>query len=492
LKKKLPILFLILLSAALVGPPAVYAVGPWTEPLLLNHQDAATPFIMADSNGTVHVFWGNTGLSGERGAIFYRRLNDGNWSETVDIIASPDGESALYPSAVIDAQGYIHLVWISDKLYYSQAHVSQALHPRGWSTPYQMTNYGATSGVIKLGRDGSLNVLFGSQGVNPAIYLLKSEDGGDFWQIAIQVSMPEKNTFSLTCNMAVDSSGRLHAVWSEALKMNALDEGVQQVPPSGVYYSRSDDGGYHWGYPYKIAGTDQGDPTIGIDDSDRVHLIWSGIGSAAGKYHTYLDLQTGQWQEINRILADGEGLLGMPALTLDSSGRLHTAVPLTSQTHFGLDTPGEIVSQSWWDGRWGEEYQVSLSLMDAEIEHSHPALTISVGNQLHLVWTALDLRHNKEDESPVYLWYSTRSLNSPAIETVPLPTLEAPQATPASEVQKTAPAPTSTPWIVTASSVLPQQPVFYKQVPVLFGVFIALLVIVFFLRNSRHTKDHTP
>jgi hypothetical protein len=490
LKKTLSILLLIVLSAAFAWTPPVHAVGPWSEPLLINHQDAATPFILADPSGTVHVFWGSTGLNRDRGAIFYRRLTDGIWSETVDIIAPPGGDSALFPSAIIDGQGYIHLVWVSDKLYYSQAHISLALHPRGWSTPYQMTNYGATNGVIQLGRDGSVNVLFGSQGANPAVYLLKSEDGGDFWQIAIQVSMPENSAYALTCSLAIDSSGRLHAAWTEALQTAALEEGVQRVLPSGVYYARSDDGGYHWSYPRTIAGKEQGDPAIGVDDRDRVHLFWSGTGSAAGKYHTYLNPQSGEWQDTERILSGGEGLLGMPALAFDSSGRLYVAFPLTSQTLFTLYTPGEIVALRWWDGRWGEDYQVSLNLMDDEIEHSHPALTISGGNQLHLVWTATDLRHNQEDDSPVYLWYATLSLGSPAIEPVPVPTLEAPLATTTPEAQTTIMLPTPTPWEVTASGFLPPQPIWYKQAPVLFGGFTAFLIIAAILYRMLSKKDH--
>jgi hypothetical protein len=469
---------LALLLAAFAWVPSTQAVSTWSEPLMLNDQDAATPFILADTSGVVHVFWGSRGLNGERGAIFYRRLTDGIWSETVDIIAPPGGDSALYPSAVIDAQGTIHLVWVSDKLYYSQAHVSQALHPRGWSTPYQMTNYGSTNGVIQLGSDGSLNVLFGSQGANPAVYLLKSEDGGDFWQIALQLSLPENNAYSLNCNLAVDSSGHLHAVWAEALQPAALEEDSQHIPSSGIYYARSDDGGYHWSHPRKIAGEEQDDPTIGIDNRNRVHLFWSGTGSAAGKYHTYLDTQSGEWQDTERILPGGEGLLGRSAMATDSSGRLNIAIPLASQTLFAKPSQGEIVSLSWWDGLWSEDYQVTQNLMDANVEHSHPALTISGGNQLHLIWIATKLGPTLNAGSPDYLWYVTRSLDSPSIAPVPIPMLEVPQASPTPETQTTEIVPTPTPWMVINSGILPQQPVFYKQVPVLFGALFALLILV--------------
>jgi hypothetical protein len=197
LMRKMHLLVGILLAvvgAAMVGGPPVQAVSPWSEPVLLNEQDAATPFIIADASGAVHVFWGSEGLNGEQGAIFYRRLADGVWSETVDIIAPPTGSAAIYPSAVIDTKGYIHLVWVSSRLYYSRAHISQALQPRGWSTPYQMTNNAVTNGTIQLGSDGSLNVLFGSRGGTPAVYLLKSEDSGDFWRIAVQPGGRDQRT----------------------------------------------------------------------------------------------------------------------------------------------------------------------------------------------------------------------------------------------------------------------------------------------------------
>ncbi len=441
------------------------------------------PFILADTSGVVHVFWGSRGLNGERGAIFYRRLTDGVWSETVDIIAPPSGDAALYPSAVIDAQGTIHLVWVSDKLYYSQAHISQALQPRGWSTPYQMTNYGSTNGVIQLGSGGSLNVLFGSQGANPAVYLLRSEDGGDFWQIAIQVSLPENNAYTLNCDLAVDSSGHLHAVWTEALQPATLEESVQQISSSGIYFSRSDDGGNHWSYPRKIASEEQDDPAIGIDTLDRVHLFWSSSGSAAGKYYTYLDTHSGEWQDTERILPGGEGLLGKPALATDSSGRLHIAIPLASQTLFAKPSSGEIVSLSLWDGHWSEYYQVTQSLMDTDVEHSHPALTISGGNQLHLIWIATNLGPTLSAGSPNYLWYVTRSFDSPAIEPVRIPPLDVPFITSTPEVKATVISSTPTPWDVTSSGLLPQQPIFYKQVPVLLGALLAPLILVGIMRS---------
>lgn len=481
-----PILILAILSWASPGQ----AISPWSEPLQLNEEDATTPFILADSSGGVHVFWGSSGSQETTGAIFYRRLTDRGWSETIDILASPGGGSAIYPSAVIDAQGIIHLVWAGDKLYYSQAHLSQALHPRGWSTPYQMTNYGVTNGAIQLGMDGSLNVLFGSRGSTPAVYLLHSEDHGEFWNIAVQVSMPQDGAYALTCNLAVDAHGRLHATWAEALQTTIQADGVQKIPPSGVYYARSDDGGAHWSYPHTVAQGEHGGPVVGVDAQEQIHILWSGSGSAAGEYHTLFDQQLGEWHPAERVLPGGEGLPGTAAMVRDSSGRLHIAISAAGQTEFAQASPGEIVTLSWYGGNWGDVHQATLSLMDPRIGHSQPALAISEGDMLHLVWLATDRNEAQKGGSMSSVWYSVRQLSSPHIDPQPVASLVAPLATTTSALQPTSIPITPTPWVVTNSGFLPQTPVWYKQAPVIFGATITLLLLIVVLRSYVRKRIH--
>jgi hypothetical protein len=381
-------------------------------------------------------------------------------------------------------------VWVSDKMYYSRAHISQALQPRGWSTPYQMTNNAVTNGTVQLGGDGSLNVLFGSRGGTPAVYLLKSEDGGDFWRIAVQVSAPQGGAYALTCSLAVDANGRLYAAWAEAVQTVAQAEGAGSVPPSGVYYARSDDGGAHWSYPRAIAGEEQGEPAIDLDGRNEVHIFWSGMGGAAGRYHTSLNGQSGEWHESERILDSGEGLLGAAALAVDSAGRLHAAIALSSESLFAQASLGEIVTLSWWEGRWGDRYQVSLPVMEAQIEHSYPAMTVSGGNTLHLVWLATDQRDSQQDDSPVYLWYTARRLGANPIEPVTVATLAAPIATATLEVKETPILPTPTPWEVDESGFLPQETFWYKQAPLLFGAGLALIVLILIISASLRKRKH--
>ena len=485
-------LLLALLAVALLGIGTARAVSPWSEPVVLNQQDAATPFLLADSSGTLHALWGGAGLNGEKGAIFYRRLVDGVWSQTVDIIAPPGGSAALHPSAAIDAAGTMHLVWTSDKLYYSRAHVSEALDPRGWSAPYQMTNSAASSPVMTLGPDGSLNVLFASQGSTPAVYLLKSEDGGDFWRVAVQVSFPQDGAYTLSTSLAIDSRGRLHAAWDEGRQGAALAEGQTTAPPAGVFYARSDDGGAHWSYPKNMARGEQGQPAIAVDGRDGVHLFWSGTAAFEGKYHTYLDPQDPEWQQTERLLPGAQGLLGPAALAVDSSGRLQVALAAASQTLFAEASAGEIMALSWWDGRWADRVHASLPVSEAQVEQSSPALAVTGGSTLHLVWLANDLRAAAQIDAPATLWYSARRLGAAPIELLPLATRQAPSVTATPEATHTAIPLTPTPWVVDESGFLPQEPFWYRPAPLIFGAGLTLsliiLIITLTLRKRKHVR----
>jgi hypothetical protein len=320
--------------------------------------------------------------------------------------------------------------------------------------------------------------------------LLKSEDSGDFWRIAVQVSAPQGGAYALTCSLAVETNGRMHAAWAEARQTVAQAEGVGNMPPSGVYYARSDDGGAHWSYPRVIAGEEQGEPAIDLDGRNEVHIFWSGMGAAAGRYHTSLDGQSGEWHESERILDGGEGLLGAAALAVDSAGRLHAAIALSSESLFAQASLGEIVTLSWWEGRWGDRYQVSLPVMEAQIEHSYPAMTVSGGNTLHLVWLATDQRDSQQDDSPVYLWYAARRLGANPIEPVAVPTLAAPIATATLEVKETPILPTPTPWEVDESGFLPQETFWYKQAPLIFGAVLTLIVLILIISASLRKRKH--
>lgn len=462
----------------------------WSEPLLFSAEDGMTPFVLADSNGGVHVFWGSTGFGEQIGAIFYKQLLDDEWSETVDILASANGNAAVYPNAMIDSLGFIHLVWVSGQLFYSRAHISEALHPSGWSIPYQMTNYAVVNGVIQLGSDGSLNVLFSSQGTNPAVYLLKSEDGGDIWRVAIKVSEPQGGHKSHTCSLVIDGQARLHAAWGEAVQALAGEEDALVATLSGVYYAHSDDGGLHWSYPQNMAIGRYGEPVLGLDNNGNIHLLWAGFGEEMGNYHRWLDQGIGRWSDAVRIFSGSQGLLGPSGLAVDSAGHLHAAFPVEKQSALPMVPSSGIVAATWHNGQWEEIFDVTEGINGAESENGQPNLIVAGGNQLHLVWVATNFRSNLEGEYPTYIWYSTRQVDAPQSQLFGVPTLTTPLVVATLPAQAQAVLPSPTPWEVMARGILPMDAIWYKEVPVIFGGVLAGAVCLIILCCRVRKKDH--
>jgi tetratricopeptide (TPR) repeat protein len=96
----------------------------WSEPLNFcpEMQDAGLPAICPGPNGEIHLAW--TGGEEETPQIFYRRFQEGSWSETVRVTNNPFG--AVFPKIAFDAKGKLHLTWMD----WSRSN-SEIFHCRG-------------------------------------------------------------------------------------------------------------------------------------------------------------------------------------------------------------------------------------------------------------------------------------------------------------------------------------------------------------------------
>lgn len=384
----------------------------WSRPLWLNEgQDGNSPDVVADSSGAVHVFWGSYGGDDGLAAIYYRRLQDGVWSDPVDIIAGPDTERAVMPQAAIDTQGWLHLVWDSNGVFYSRAPVTRAGSAWAWSRPLRLSEAQATTPQIIVDDAGRLHVVYVDMFVSPHVRYTASEDGGENWTTPVAVSAPQNEAYALNARLLVDRQRTLHVVWSES---------IEAFPPSGVYYARSTDLGQSWSAPLELAAGGYSWTSIGLDGAGALHVFWTGTGEWVGKYHTWSEDGGLSWRPFERLWPGTGGLLGFADMAVDSAGTLHLVSAAGSGTFFPVGTNGDILHAIWSGNHWSVPYHISLPIMDTKHEHSFPQISIGSGNAIHLVWGMLD--HARRNQGRYeYVWYATARLSAPELPSIPAP-----------------------------------------------------------------------
>lgn len=282
----------------------VYAQGDaWSTPVLLSNEEMAiAPVLLCPVDGSVHVFWG-TDVSQQDGtlaAIFHRQRLGDIWNEPTDIIALPRPRTADL-DVLLATDGQVHLVWVSDEIYYSQAPLTCVSSPRCWSAPQQLSEGLAVTPDIEAAPDGSLHVIYVDTYISPFVQHAWSDDGGKSWKQGPPVSRPSGSAYAVNARLVIDQEGRLHTAWSES---------VEPFPPAGIYYAYSDDGGLSWSAPRPIAEGGYSWPSLGLDPNGGLHLFYTGTGLWAGKYHTFSRDRGSTWAPPQRAWSMWPGVAG--------------------------------------------------------------------------------------------------------------------------------------------------------------------------------------
>ena len=122
-----PRALILLLLLCLIVLPDFRANGQssgitWDKPLNISNTEEQTstdPFLIADLAGRVHLFWAekvDVNILGDRpDTLMYAYWDGKSWSVPNDLFFAPQqgNPQLLYPTGVIDEQGVIHLIWIT-------------------------------------------------------------------------------------------------------------------------------------------------------------------------------------------------------------------------------------------------------------------------------------------------------------------------------------------------------------------------------------------
>ena len=277
----------------------------WTGETLLSTyagMDTRTqvvPAIAADSSGNLHVVWHGFATGFAKYQIWYTKFN-GIWSETVRISDKDGmtGDHQRYPSIAVDESDNVHVVWDGVATGFALAQIYYTKYDGSWSAPLRistlalMQNYEQAQASIAIDSLGYLHVTWwgkatGFTGWNQVWYT--KYDGS--WSAPLRIStLAQMQNYSQAgISIAIDSNNFVHVVFYGAVTGGA----------SRIWYTKYDGS---WSAPLQIstlAGMDafqQQFPTVAIDASDNVHVVWYGKSNAYPTFQTiFYAKYTGSW-----------------------------------------------------------------------------------------------------------------------------------------------------------------------------------------------------
>jgi hypothetical protein len=418
----------------------------WNQPVSLNSnpQEMLYPAVITDASERVHVMWTQPidPLAGVfETAIYYTRLDAGQWSVPERILSSPEGNTGP-PSVALDPEGRLLVAWsggASGEILFSQASAARASVATTWTEPVRLpmpVPVGSAPDIL-VDKAGKIYITYAIPlNEGRGIYLSSSSDAGVTWSDPVQIFDAVAAGWALVDepHLALTQDDDLHVLWTRY--SNPAGPGSL-----GLYYSRSDDGGQTWSAAEQVVEEAVvWSEIVGIGNR-IINRIWQEqSGGGTTLWHEQSQDNGATWTRISPVSIFGE-IIQVPSLTWDPSGRIHLLQIIDRSTD-------EFVLEHWvWDGeRWNTDQSLQL---DSETTNTVNALVAAVSAEGNL-WVLFENQTGDEAsgtlQNNLLLVNRKVETSAGAAEPEPLPQVTAtPAPTPtATAAAEASPAPTAT------------------------------------------------
>ncbi len=423
------------------------------------------PDIAADSYGGLHIVWstgktipavgGGTLLAtpapDEFDVVMYTTSVNGiNWSAPDDIAAMASGGEVTRPSLLIDPGGVLRITYREVGIFYSEAPLDGSISARTMQSPKVVSEKQvAYFSRMAMDSKGVIHLVYTENVPSPScpicyhVFYRQSVDGGKTWSLRLDIS--QNNIGSAKPQFIIDKKDNLHVVWEAGVggAYGQLDD------PSSVMYATSHDGGKTWSKPYKFSSPNNWARNITIGEDGQGNLVVAWLAPDEDQIYYQISYNHGLtwsnpeaipnvwggWSVYNARLDDY-------TMATDSDGNLH----LVFVGRLSADDKNlEILHLTWNGSTWSKPDFITRLVGDVP---EWPRLTVSLGNQLNVVWFVRGQTHIWDSDSTHYrIWYSHLITQTAALTPVPSPT-------PAPDIISTSvPTPTVLP---TATQIPPQ------------------------------------
>lgn len=427
--------------------PAYAQLSGWSTPISPSKglESAWFPYVAVDYAGGVHVIWAgvhtrNAPIERLRDLLYYTSQVAEPWSTPNDIAVAPYGR-VIRAALASDNGGKLHMAYRDDgRLYYKQAPVDDAWSAAAWTSPRIISGLDSYLPDIAVDSQGTIHVVW-TKGVGICtscfpVFYRRSADDGRTWSYPRQLSLSPAYWGRL--QIMIDSQDTIYVVWDD------VDERGDLISSA---YVRSWDRGESWSAPVQFeppAGRST-KATMGMDRQGNVVAVWRTDQDDQIYYQLSSDGGI-SWSAPATI----GGLLARPwrsesgfdkyDMATDSDGNLHLLV--VGRTAESEDPPG--VYHLEWDGTsWSP---ATLLFAEPDLFPEYPSIAIGEGNRLHAVWFTRDRDHVWDSANGLYeVWYSSALSAAPHVtaQSTPLPSptstpTQMPLATTSSTVQEPA------------------------------------------------------
>ncbi|HTW90766.1 MAG TPA: hypothetical protein VMH22_03575 [bacterium] len=280
---------LLWLTAAMLLPAAALGQG-WVGQQMINRPDGDTcelmPAIAFDAAGVPWVVWGRN-LSDT--TLLYSRWDGRHWAPQSGVCANAPGvHCGVGPSLCFDSRGRARAAWSSQNNDNSLDVGSSYWTGSAWSPEVQVDTPDADSMDVtpKIASGGGQVWCVWNHAetqVSPySVYASRWDDSTDRWEGEYCVNPPNGNN-NWWCDVAVDSGGKPHVVWTETEHL-------------AIYYSFYD--GAQWSAPSLVNDSSRvravvwPAPRIVIDREGILHVSYTGVlngDSASDEFYTRND-----------------------------------------------------------------------------------------------------------------------------------------------------------------------------------------------------------
>jgi len=379
---------------------SVLAQGPageWFGPVVLYEGEGAwTQYndLVASADGTVHAFWQSDptkiseNVEGEPGGdnLWYTRIRDNSIEEPVNILVPLDNGSLQESiQAVLDGQGNLHVFSSSSCLQHSIVNLESALLPQVWMDNTDCIGETDFRFGVTEDQEGTLHLAYNT--TNGRLVYIRLLPGETQWSLPETIFEGKNNGYTSDSRIAVDSTGKIHVVWSEY-------EAPEYYPPTGIYYAQSEDGGLTWTRPEQLAESGHVEAEIITTENNQVHVIWNGAAIVSDRFHRYSKDGGLSWSETTALDIRG-GILGPPDIAVDSANTVHAVYSGDFGVHYTY----------WSEGQgWSRPQQLGPKNQTGD-----PSVVITGGNQLHVLFR----------EAASRIFYMSLPLDAPVITSEP-------------------------------------------------------------------------
>jgi hypothetical protein len=315
------------------------------------------------SNGDLWCVYSHT--DGETDQIYVSYSTDGGvtWTEEQVSYAPAWASIQKQPTIAIDSLDNIHVVWAGDGWgdYTTKTNIQYRKRTTSWQTQEAVTNvdHYLNGPAIAIDSEDNIHVVFyGYEDVWTSIRQIQYCQKTTSWQ-ALEV-VTSINNHQYYPSIAIDSSDNVHIVW-----FGANWPGVGSAFYNIQYRKRTTS------WQTQEAVTDiaeaQKDPCIAVDSEDNIYVVWTGrgLGDNPTIENIYFRERTTSWQTIE-LVSDKDPAQYYPSIAIDSLDNIQVAWIGT----------GWGVNSGWYNILYREKtidgWQVTDLLTDLAINHEFP------------------------------------------------------------------------------------------------------------------------